>query len=460
MALKTNPRVLFHSADHALELGFDRLKQQALHFVYEGYPVGDYYEAALPNRDAFCMRDVSHQCTGAEVLGLSNHNRNMFLKFAQGISESKDWCSHWEIDRFDRSCPVDYTDDHDFWYNLPANFDVLHACWRMYQWTGDQAYLSHPDHDYFYAQSMEAYIHRWDRDGDGLPDRDPTEGRRGLCTYDESTFATRTLLVGTDLLAVMARAHLSYAAMCGQLGRREQERIYRKRGEALLQKLNVEWHDAAKGYAKGLDQEHELIFVPDEHNGAFNLSFMLYWDTMLDHPERLAGVVEAFAQVMEKQDIECFSHYPELLFRYGQAAQGVASLRRAMRTDLPRKEYPELSFCAIGAVATGLMGLQPEASANTLRTLSNLADVEWAELCHVPVLGGELAITHAGNTSTLTREHGPALIWQPAFHGKRTLRVSGTPLDSRQIRDPFTGETLTLAEVPVGAGETATVSAE
>jgi hypothetical protein len=25
---------------------------------------------ALPNREAFCMRDVSHQCVGGEVLGL------------------------------------------------------------------------------------------------------------------------------------------------------------------------------------------------------------------------------------------------------------------------------------------------------------------------------------------------------------------------------------------------------
>jgi len=31
--------------------------------------VGYWYEAALPGREAFCMRDVSHQSIGAETLG-------------------------------------------------------------------------------------------------------------------------------------------------------------------------------------------------------------------------------------------------------------------------------------------------------------------------------------------------------------------------------------------------------
>lgn len=32
-------------------------------------PVGPWYEAALPKREAFCMRDVSHQCIGEEING-------------------------------------------------------------------------------------------------------------------------------------------------------------------------------------------------------------------------------------------------------------------------------------------------------------------------------------------------------------------------------------------------------
>lgn len=56
----------------------------ALSYVHDGSdPVGYWYEAALPQREAFCMRDVSHQSVGAQILGLAEHNKNMFGKFAK-----------------------------------------------------------------------------------------------------------------------------------------------------------------------------------------------------------------------------------------------------------------------------------------------------------------------------------------------------------------------------------------
>ena len=62
-------------------------------------PVGPWYEAALPGREAFCIRDVSHQCIGAEILGQGKQNLNMLRKFVENISEAKDFCSYWEINR-------------------------------------------------------------------------------------------------------------------------------------------------------------------------------------------------------------------------------------------------------------------------------------------------------------------------------------------------------------------------
>jgi hypothetical protein len=49
-------------------------------------PVGPWYEAALPQREAFCIRDVSHQCIGAEILWQGKQNLNMFRKFVENIS--------------------------------------------------------------------------------------------------------------------------------------------------------------------------------------------------------------------------------------------------------------------------------------------------------------------------------------------------------------------------------------
>ncbi len=43
-----------------------------------------------------------------------------------------------------RPASADYKSDAEFWYNLPANFDVLDACYRMYLWTGNKAYIEDP----------------------------------------------------------------------------------------------------------------------------------------------------------------------------------------------------------------------------------------------------------------------------------------------------------------------------
>ena len=87
------------------------------------------------------MRDTSHQSTGAAVLGLSGHTLNMLHRFAGSISQTRDWCGFWEINKDGFPAPADYQDDRHFWYCLPANFDVMQACYRQFLWTGDRTYL-------------------------------------------------------------------------------------------------------------------------------------------------------------------------------------------------------------------------------------------------------------------------------------------------------------------------------
>ncbi len=116
--------VTLSSSDAKLKETFDWAKRMALGYAHDGKdPVGYWYEAALPGREAFCMRDVSHQSIGGEILGLSPHNFNMMYKFAVNISESRDWCTYWEINRYDKPAPVDYADDKHFWYTLTASPD-------------------------------------------------------------------------------------------------------------------------------------------------------------------------------------------------------------------------------------------------------------------------------------------------------------------------------------------------
>lgn len=114
-------------------------RSQAMAYAFDaGDPVGPWYEAVEPGREGFCIRDTCHQALGAQALGLARFNLNMLRRFAENISESKDWCSYWEIDRYNKPAPVDYKNDAEFWYNLPSNFDLLDCCYRMYVWSGDR----------------------------------------------------------------------------------------------------------------------------------------------------------------------------------------------------------------------------------------------------------------------------------------------------------------------------------
>ena len=199
------------SSDQRLVQGFQWAKRQALAYVFSGDPVGDWYEASLPGRQAFCMRDVSHQSAGAQVLGLAAVTRNMLHHFAASIAESRDWCGYWEIDKYGRPAPVDYKSDKDFWYNLPANFDLLNCCYRQYLWTADAAYVKDPLFLNFYDRTVNDYVKRWDKDGDGVPESYREYGHRGIGSYDEDL--EFHLLVGADLVAAQAAAYSAYAAI-------------------------------------------------------------------------------------------------------------------------------------------------------------------------------------------------------------------------------------------------------
>ncbi|MBN2560908.1 MAG: hypothetical protein JXQ75_08260, partial [Phycisphaerae bacterium] len=219
-AAPVESRLTFGCSDERLVESFAWARAQAMAYVRQGDPVGLWYEAALPGREAFCMRDVSHQAMGAHALGLQKHTLNMLRKFAANISESKDWCTYWEINRHDQPAPVDYRNDKEFWYNLPANFDVLAACYRMYLWSHDDVYLHDPAFLRFYEHTVTYYLEHWDLGLDKVLGRERFMNResydrrdsfqfcRGIPSYHEgSPGMTR---VGVDQLAFQAAAFRSY----------------------------------------------------------------------------------------------------------------------------------------------------------------------------------------------------------------------------------------------------------
>ncbi len=375
-ATRPESRLELETPDAKLAAAFAWAKGQALDYVFpaavHGDPVGDWYEAALPSRFAFCMRDVSHQATGAHVLGLAAFNRNMLGKFARAIAPSRDFCSYWEIDKWDRPAPVDYKSDKDFWYNLTANFDVLDACWRQYLWTGDPAYVMDPAFLEFYRLTIKDYIEAWDKDGDGIPEHRPEYGYRGLGGYDEGPFSDRGLY-GSDLIAAMARAFESYAGILRVRGdpgveQPEAEDLF-CRAATLRAMYDPGWWSEEKGkYADGRVQGGALVFQDLIWNGVFPL----YFGFVPAGPRRdatLRRIIDA-----KPEGIEIESYLPEILYRYGQDDAAYTRILALTDPAKERREYPEVPFAVVGAIATGLMGVEPAAQSRMLQTRSGLTD--------------------------------------------------------------------------------------
>jgi len=441
--------------DARLAAAFAWAKGQALDYAFPAAvhddPVGDWYEAALPSRFAFCMRDVSHQATGAHALGLAAFNRNMLGKFARGTGPSRDYCSYWEIDKWDRPAPVDYKNDQDFWYNLTANFDVLDACWRQYLWTGEKAYVEDPAFIAFYRQSVKEYIEAWDKDRDGIPEHRPEYGYRGLGGYDEGPFSDNALYA-SDLIAAMARAFESYSGFLEIRGETASAAALRERAAGLRTMYDGSWWSDEKAkYADGRVQGGALVFQDLIWNGVFPL----YFGFVPAGPRRDATLRRI--RDAEPEGIEIESYLPELFYRYGEEDAAYARILALADPAKERREYPEVPYAVVGAMTTGLMGVTPDARTRTIETRSGLtAATAWAALRNLPVFDGFIDVRHDGRQRTsLTVRSGSRIVWKAAFAGAwDEIEVDGASLKAARGLDEA-GRPVSWVTVELVPGRTA-----
>jgi hypothetical protein len=458
----------FSSSDQQLVNAFDWARKQALAYVFEGDPVGQWYEAALPGREAFCMRDVSHQTMGAQALGLAAYTYNMLHHFAADISSSRDWCSYWEIDRENQPAPVDYESNAAFWYNLPANFDVLDASYRMYLWTGDKRYIYDPIFDDFYDRTMNDYVKRWSLAPNEIMNRQrwllpftPEEireqngeshFRRGIPGYNESEHG---YVAGIDLLAVEYAAERDYAAIERLRGDDAESKDAADEAAAIKTLVNTRWWNAnTNSFYSTLNAQHQL-------NGRDSTD-VLYWGVADEGQHTQAAIKELLAEAQHRSPcaVEGESHYAEILYRYGATAKGYSMILDLASQGHCRQEYPEVSYSEIGAITTGVMGVSiVPGLETTVETLPGLTPkTAWVEMRNLPVGRNLVAIRHEGiSKSEFTNLSGPALLWRAAFPGiHRELIVDGKPQGAHT--QEHSGIAASWVQVPVGAGNTMHVS--
>lgn len=432
---------------------FDWAKAEALHYKGKpGDPVGPWYESALPPRDAFCMRDVSHQAVGGAILGLDAENKNMFTLFARNISGSKDWCTYWEMNKLGVPAPDDYKSDKEFWYNLDANFDVLSATWRLAAWTGDSSYVEDPVFRNFQEKTVGPYIDRWVLEADSLLTRpahpnaptpynesDKFDRCRGLPSYSEGI---PNMKMGIDLLAALYRGLTTYAEILRYRGSRDSAAAYLQKAERYRMRLEADWWDDSLG------RYHTWY----SNDGRFGLgegeTFLLWFDALHD-TARVRRTIDHLASV--KWNMENTSYLPCLFYREGYWDTARRTILYLADPHTDRREYPEVSFGVIQGIVMGLMGVGVLPGTRMVSSLYRGTGYAW--LRDLPLLGTTVSLRHLGRRkSTLSNTGAKAIVWKALFAGGYTrARVGGRTMPVRRERDRW-GNVFSYVEVPVGAG--------
>jgi hypothetical protein len=454
----------FTSTNRSLQQSFEWAKKQALAYARPGTStMGPWYEAALPGRNAFCMRDVSHQTEGAAALGLYAANRNMLWLFAKSAEKERDWAAFWEIDGSGRPSPADYFSNTDFWFNLPANFDVLDATVRIWRWTDDDAYRDDPVFQRFFRITMSDYITAWQLKPNTILKRPrianqrQAEGcfvhSRGIPSYTEGT---KDFIFGTDLLASEFRAIRSFQEIARAPSDRKLAQQMQPTADAIQALLErVAWSKT---------DHHYLGTIHRDLTGAGSGDALVLYFGAAKNPAHIRDALDYLSSPSYWQhiNVEEESYVPLTLFRYGRDDVAYQVLRDISGPQKARREYPEVSYSVIEALVSGVMGLEPapEGDAFDVVTLSRLpSDDDRATLWTVSIRKNHLDITHTGRSSTRIKNvSGPAVRWRAAFSGTASqLYVDGTAVAAKQSTLAG-GTVMSWADVTVPPGAVRIVS--
>lgn len=434
----------FESSDTNLVQAFQWAKSRALAYAHNGSdPVGPWYEAALPGRDSFCMRDVSHQTTGAAALGLYAENRNMLGRFAAAVSQDRDWAGFWEIDKFGHPSAADYVSDRDFWYNLPASFDLLDSIVRMWRWTGDKSYVNDPSIQRFFDLTATAYVNAWDLQPDRILNRSRIMNQRlakgkfvlerGIPSYTEGE---NNFNLGTDLLAAEYRAFESLRVVA--ISRQDvlAAQQYANTANKTLHLIESQaWSDK--------DHHFMGFFSRGGSTHGSGDAMVLYYAATKDqgHIRAALSHIES-AEYLKGIGIEEESYLPQTLYRYGNKDAAYRIIMDLTRPDKDRRDYPEVSFSVIGAIVTGMMGIEVSDDANRdrplLQSISRLRNAsDSAKLSGVRVRDNLVDLEHVGDRKSILTNHSKVPIyWRATFPGRHPILIlNGHPVRATMSLD-------------------------
>jgi hypothetical protein len=368
------------------------------------------------------MRDVSHQTAGAAALGLFEANHNMLHRFADSAAASRNWAAYWEIDGKGKPSSADYRSDADFWFNLPANFDVVDTIVRMWRWTGDESYRNDRRLQLFFRATLTDYIAQWQLQPESILRRPRIANQlrakgefvasRGIPSYTEGP---KDFIFGADLLAAEYRAIRSYREIALAPDDKALAARLQTTADAIQHLLEtIAWSQEHRHF-NGVIQKTLSGFGSGD-------TLALYFDAV-KNPSHLRGALDYVSDpaYWKTINIEEESYVPVVLFRYGRTSAAYQVLLDLAAPGKPRREYPEVSYAVIAALVSGAMGIEPAPTGDSydVRTLPQpMTKTDTFSVTSLRIKGNIVDISHfAGPGTRFVNRKGPVLRWKAAFEG-------------------------------------------
>ena len=465
MAKAASSSLTLTSSSQYLVNAFDWNKAKALSWVRTDVKSGyiQCYWGGYNYREAFYVRDIAHQCEGASALGLNNENLSMWRAFAGTANDSRQWFCLWALDFYGKTYAIDYRSDTNFVREIPAPLELVDKAYSCYRWSADPRWITDAVLTNFYRTTMEEFIKIHDDNGDGIAEGHSIDIFDGACgSYCEQSAGGYG--VGGDNIATTWSAYNSYAKLLTAMGKPALGKTYLAKATRVRHAYANDWWNAAgnnyyAGRTIGLGGWITNCDQYSKETYAFQAVKCIAEpgpraDALLDK------LHQNYLQHGKDYNFESFTYLPEAFYNYGKSDQGWHWLKRLMDSHY---QYPEVSFVAIGAIVTGMMGIEPDAPNHQVATLGRLTpEVDWLQLDHLPIGAHDVLVRHErGNTATTINHNAGKhpLRWEARFPGVYSkLFVDGAPRRAKQ--ETLHGVTVSLVNVTLKEGQQVTISTE
>ncbi|MFZ4893128.1 hypothetical protein ACL9RL_01615 [Plantibacter sp. Mn2098] len=430
----------FASSDAGLNEGYAWATAQALEWVRTGRD-GEMpsYWAGLTDRPMFYSRDLAHQTLGGHLLGLDVENYAMLEHFVASATPARQHYPLWAFMFDGTPAEIDYRGDDDFVRETPVVFELVERILEQHLWTGDRRYVDEAVFREYFTGSATSFVELHDIHGTGLAGELGTgDIFRGSPTYNEGSKAPGLQVAGdgvasqwaamraiadvlggtSDAASAGASATTSAAASSGFA-----DLTVHARSEAGRIKERFEsewWSDELGRYVTGMGADAPVTEF------AYEPSWFPALKGIMDAGPRADAQLDYLDAALRADlppNIEAMTYVPEAFLAYGRDAEALHWIRHLIDS---RADYPEVSFCVVSQLLTGLTGLRPEPD-GSFTTSSHITD-GWIEVGGVPLRDRLITVRHDGATSTtVTVEGGDGPIRWTASFGDTSTTVDIHP---------------------------------